>query len=276
MKTIFKPVALTPYGRCFKVNHPKPFGHLNVPVDAFALHEVLDFSWKMTFGKQGQHRTYRKGGSEIRSDLMVFRDVYRGKLGEVAFYNYCQQRPRVQQLSNIDFSCSATGIWDRADFIVNNEHHISIKTTKDFGNLLLLEAKDWGIDLDHQKAVYKPNQYDDHKNKGVYDYFFLCRVRSVIDAIIHQLSQEQQAISFRDLKQKLFQPLKQQKPRLDIAGYISNNDLFHILQQETFLLQAGTYVGKSAKQQDAENYYVQSGCMRQLMPWGFRPVQRSA
>ncbi|NWK75014.1 hypothetical protein D9K79_08745 [Acinetobacter cumulans] len=276
MKTRFKPVALTFHGSSFKVTHPKQFGLLNIPLPTSALEQVLEFSWKMTFGKQGQHRAYRTGGSEIRTDLMVFRDVYRGKLGEVAFYYYCQQRPRVQQLSHIDFSCSGKGIWDCADFIVNDEHHISIKTTKDFGNLLYLEAKDWEIDLLQHKAIYKPNQHDQSKNRGIYDYFFLCRVKSNIDAIIHQISQEPQPATLDDLKLKLFRILKLQKPKLDIAGYISNSDLYQVLQQETFLLQAGTFVGKSAKPQDAENYYVQSGCMRPLMPWGSRPIQRSA
>ena len=276
MKMRFKPVALNFYGGSFKVTHPKKFGLLNIPLPSATLEQVLEFSWNMTFGQKGQHRAHRTGGSEIRSDLMVFRDVYRGKLGEVAFYYYCQQRHGVQQLSEIDFSCSATGIWDCADFIVNDKHHISIKTTKDFGNLMYLEAKDWDIDSHQQKAVYKPNQHDPNKNHGIYDYFFLCRVKSNIDAIIHQISQQPTPTALEDLKLKLFRILKQQKPQLDIAGYISNRDLLQVMQQARFLLPAGTFVGKSAKPQDAENYYIQSGCMRPLRPWGYRPVQRSA
>lgn len=69
-----------------------------------------------------------------------------GKMGEVAFFNFCKKRG-VVDISEIDYGCYSLGQWDNTDFhLVNKKtkvaYNVAVKSTKHFGNLLLLECKD--------------------------------------------------------------------------------------------------------------------------------------
>ena len=61
------------------------------------------------------------------------------------------------------------GQWDSFDFLINNKK-INVKSTKHFGNLMLLEEGDW-----NNNAEYIPNVAS---NNHIYDLFVLIRIDS--------------------------------------------------------------------------------------------------
>ena len=79
--------------------------------------------------------------------------------------------------SGVDFSVFGKGKWDTVDLACNN-NKIAIKSTKHFGQLLLLETKDWD-----ENGNYIPNE---DTNTGEYDEIVLMRIRPNIDDVIKQ------------------------------------------------------------------------------------------
>lgn len=232
------------------------------PYDVNDVNQCFQFSWDMTFGAVGEHRSHRSGGQHERSNAERFCDIFTGKFGEVAFYNLFKNRPKVQNISNIDYECYALGQWDSADFKIQNtaneQFNIAIKTTKHFGNLLLLEEKDW--EIFEQRATYKPNKNTDHQ--GVYDYLFFSRVESNIHDLIKTFDLSK--CTTLDETQDYFfnQILKQVKIALEVVGYVKNQDIVQIIEEQFLLPQGAMLNGK--KKMDASNYYFQSGSFRKV------------
>ncbi|PEE20054.1 hypothetical protein CON95_31140, partial [Bacillus toyonensis] len=71
------------------------------------------------------------------------------------------------------------GLWDSYDFVYKRRK-IGVKTTKSFGNLILLETKDW-----NQNAQYIPNL-----NRGSADYDDMLFVRVTTDIVANLKSQK--------------------------------------------------------------------------------------
>lgn len=93
----------------------------------------------MSFGGNGEHRNHRTGGTHQRKKGEIFANAFQGKLAECAIYN---QFYNELDITEPDFETYGLGEWDDADFYIN-DFKISIKSTKSFGNLLLLETRDW-------------------------------------------------------------------------------------------------------------------------------------
>jgi len=127
--------------------------------------KVFDFAYDMSFGKAGQHRNHRSGGKHLRKNGEVFANVFQGKLAECAVYNKVYKCGNVR---TVDFNKYELGKWDDADIVVNG-FKIAVKSTKSFGNLLLLETKDW-----NSKGQYIPNIDTDN---AVYDYIAVARIK---------------------------------------------------------------------------------------------------
>lgn len=214
---------------------------------------VLEFSWSMTFGATGEHRSFRSGGQYMRSDLETFIDVFIGKLGEVAFFNMCLQRPCVKHITEVDYACYGKGQWDSADFIINQQYHIAIKTTKHFGHLLLLEQKDWSTTAG--QAIYLPNQHA--QSKGKYDFLFFSRVKTNIKALFKNVHLQKQSITVNDKTAILSQLRVKLLIALEVVGYVDNATLAYIIDEKYILPQNATLNGKT--RMDASNYYLQSG-----------------
>ena len=49
----------------------------------------------------------------------------------------------------------------------------------------------------------------------------------------------------------------------EVVGYISNQDLVYIIENK-YILPQGSLFGAIIQGMDASNYYVQSGCLRQI------------
>ena len=137
-----------------------------VPVKQEHIREAFGFSYSMAFG-DGFHRNKRSGGIHHRSAYEVFVNTFRGKIAEFVVSDYFTSQGR--EVSQIDLSIMGVGDWDSADLLVD-EIPISIKATKHFGQLLLLETKDW-----NDSGQYIPNL--SHEKQSNYDYFILVRTK---------------------------------------------------------------------------------------------------
>lgn len=250
---------LTKTNNNYQVNSKVPFGsRTNAECGIQDLEQAFLFGWNMTFGAIGEHRSYRSGGQLVRNNLQKFCDVFIGKLGEVAFFNISKKRPMVNNITEIDYECYALGKWDSSDFIINDQYHIAIKTTKHFGNLLLLEEKDWIVR--DGKATYLPNQ--NSESKGIYDFLFFSRVKTNIHDLVKQVNFLKDT-DIKDLKNILFdQILKKVTVNLELVGYVANIDLVKMIEEEYILPQNSFLNGKT--KMDASNYYLQSGFFRKI------------
>ena len=113
---------LTKTNNNYEVNSKVPFSsRTNAECDIQDLEQAFLFSWNMTFGATGEHRSSRSGGQIIRNNLQKFFDVFLGKLGEVAFFNISKKRKMVNKITDIDYECYGLGKWDSSDFVINDQ-----------------------------------------------------------------------------------------------------------------------------------------------------------
>lgn len=250
---------LTQIDNNYEINSKLSFGNgSHVECYQNDLEQAFLFSWNMTFGAEGEHRSFRSGGQLIRNDLQKFCDVFIGKLGEVAFFNIFKKRKLVDQITNIDYECYGLGKWDSSDFIINNQYHIAVKTTKHFGNLLLLEEKDWTVA--NGRAIYLPNQKAE--SKGIYDFLFFSRVKTNIHMLLKD-PDFSKTTEINDLKNIFFnQIIHTISVDLEVVGYVLNTDLVRIIEEEYILPQNSTLNKRT--RMDASNYYLQSGFFKKI------------
>lgn len=209
----------------------------------------INFAYAMVWG-EGWQRANRSGGITERSDREIFLNTFQGKMTECALYKYLQEhnlRPDA-----IDFNIYEKGKWDTVD-ITCNRHRIAVKSTKHYGQLLLLETKDWD-----ENGNYIPNE---KTNMGEYDEVVLMRIKPSVDDVIKQKS------DFWDINlEEQLAFLKNIRWEYDFPGYITHEDLKYIIQKH-YIIKQGDLLGKIKENykgipMDANNYYVQATNMR--------------
>ncbi len=132
---------LTCHGNEMSITHKKPFDTAAKAFKPETIKKVFDFAFDMTFGNKGAHRVHRTGGTVHRKKGEIFYNTFQGKLAECAA---CNLLYKVDKSVFPDFSVSKLGVWDSVDVVVNDKK-IAVKSTKSFGNLLLLEHQDWDM-----------------------------------------------------------------------------------------------------------------------------------
>jgi|SRR5690554_726313 len=233
---------LTITGNNYNINHSVPFE--GVACDQNDINKVFDFAYNMTFGTRGEHRKYRSGGSIKRRNGELFANTFQGKLAEFFFYAYCKKNGL--NLPIPDTKEYGLGSWDEADFIINNKT-ISIKSMSFFSNLLLLEEKDW-----NKTGSYIPNDC-------IYDFHVIVRVSPDIKKILR----DQRFFYSDDVdKDKLYSCIQSKNFKCDMPGFINNEDLKAIIQNEFLLPKNGMLNGRIPM--DASNYYCQAGDFRKI------------
>lgn len=208
------------------------------PINKLHIAEVLDFSYDMTFGKKGEHRNYRSGGTHYRKNGEIFCDTFQGKLAEFFFFDL---------LTKLGVSCPKPeterwnkGKWDDQDFIVNNKI-INIKSMASFSNLLLLETKDWDLE-----GIYIPNQKK-------YDLFVVVRIKPDLKSVF----KSKRILYSNILDEKDVKDIvKEIKFEADIPGFVTHKKLVEVIKEKQILPQ-GTMLNGRTKM-DAENYYILS------------------
>lgn len=227
----------------YYINRRVPFsptGTLNPAL----VETVFDFAYQMTFGQGGEHRAYRTGGTHQRRNGEIFANTFQGKLAEYALF--CVLTDKGINVSEPDLGIFSLGKWDSVDLSIGEEL-ISIKSTKSFGNLLLLEEHDWD-----EQANYIPNGHG-------YDYTFLIRMNPFCEDV---MKRNRFLYSDSINEATLKKIIMAESWTFDIPGYVTREDLVQIIN-EGFILPRGSMLnGKTPM--DASNYYIQSGDMRTL------------
>ncbi len=214
------------------------------------IEKVLNFAYDMSYGEEGAHRDHRSGGTYERSRGEIFSNAYQGKLAEYAFYHVAKKEGL--DLEEPDLSVWELGKWDDFDIEVGGRH-LNIKSTKFFGNLLLLETKDWNND-----GEYIPNIGKDGKTTK-YDYFILCRIKPFCEDVS---SLKELLKNDTTEKEKLMDIIIGQDWEYDIPGWIMHDELLKIITDKYIIEKGEKLNGKTPM--DAENYYVQSGDMKDI------------
>jgi hypothetical protein len=208
---------------------------------------TLDFAYEMSFGKSGEHRNHRSGGKHIRKNGEIFANTFQGKLSEFAVYNVLYKK---YDFEIPDLSTYGLGKWDDSDFIINGKK-ISIKSTKSFGNLMLLETKDW-----NKSAEYIPNL---EKKSHIYDIFILVRIKPYCEDLLKKM---RILYSETSSKKVLEKEILSKKWKYDVPGYLTRNELKYIINNG-FLIKQGEKLNGKTKM-DADNYYVQAGNLNKI------------
>ena len=228
----------------YYISSKKPFvplGHLKKET----VEQVFQFSYDMTFGGEGEHRGCRSGGEHKRRNGEIFANAFQGKLAECAVYNQLYKKA---DITKPDFETYGLGRWDDTDFCIDGRK-ASVKSTKSFGNLLLLETYDW-----NENGVYIPNN-------SAYDFTFLVR----IDPYCEQILQNNRMLysdnaDFESLKGIVCSPDKEWC--YDVVGFVTLQELQYVIQNK-FILPKGAMLNGKTKM-DAENYYIQAGDMHDI------------
>lgn len=200
------------------------------------IEEITNFCFQMTFGKAGEHRKYRSGGSHFRKNGEIFCDTFQGKLGE--FFVYQKFLELGIRVSKPDLETWGLGRWDDQDFLIK-DNLINVKSMAYFSNLLLLETKDWG-----KNGVYIPNGKP-------YDFFIVSRTKPDLKSIFKSKRMlYSDDISFSIIKTIIDEITFE----ADIPGYIDNSMLLKVIDSKQILPKGSLLNGRISM--DAENYYI--------------------
>ena len=211
------------------------------------INNAFDFAYDMTFGNNGKHRDHRSGGSFQRKNGQIFANAFQGKLAEFGFKKFFEEKYGNNLLSEPDLSCSDLGIWDSCDF--NSKYGlISIKSTRYYSGLLLLEEKDWD-----KNGYYIPNNCK---------YFMIVLVRLGID--IEDILKQKDLLYAKECDKETLQDIFYKGNRkwdCDFPGYIKYEDLLYVIENQ-IVIKKGDVLNKT--EMDASNYYVQ---VKDLRKW---------
>lgn len=229
-------------------------------LDKKILRTAFDFAYKMA--SNDLHRSNRTQGMKYRKPNEVFVNTLIGKLGEfVAKQELNKYDINVQE---IDLELYERGRWDNEDLLIvieGSEYSLNIKTTKVFGNLLLLEEGDYNKD-----GIYLENS--DNK---VEDGYLLVRINLPIEEKLKRkkklynrqiLDEEKLVYLVAESIDDVNGNQREIKVYYDIPGFISHEDVKYIIDNN-YLIEQGDMIGTKTKM-DANNYYIQAGSMRAL------------
>lgn len=220
-------------------------------VDETFVLKAFNFAYGMSFGNEGHHRDTRSGGSHPRKNGEKFADTFQGKLAEFAFWQ--ELKKNSIDTHEPDINKEPKGKWDTADFEFNN-YKIAVKSTKSFGQLLLLETADWD-----NEGLYIPNKELGHAK---YDFIVLIRVKPHISDL---LSNHRLLYSNHTNKNSLMEIVLNNKFEYDIPGFITQLDLQAIIAH-SYIIPKGTFLSRIHRKtkMDAENYYIQTGNLKDI------------
>ncbi|MFX4232762.1 hypothetical protein ACOL24_02770 [Aliarcobacter butzleri] len=212
--------------------------------------KVFDFAYEMSYG-QGEHRDHRSGGNINRKNGQIFINTFQGKLAELAIYNefFNLSKELFNRLSKPDLDVYGLGKWDDTDLSLGVTK-FSIKSTKSYGNLLLLETNDWD-----NNAQYKPNLQIGETSH--YDYIILVRIAEDGEAI---MKNNGLLYSNEVDRNRLLNIINEYIWKYDIPGYLTNSDLKNIIRNRQIIPKGALLNGKILM--DAENYYEETGNLR--------------
>ena len=225
--------------------------------------DSFEFAFNMSYAGIGEHRDYRSGGTLHRTMGQIFINTFQGKMAEFALYRYLENHHIDVEKPDIDQY--KLGKWDTYD-ICCQKKLISVKSTKYYGNLLLLETKDWD-----ENGEYKPNIPE---TTSRYDYTVLVRFKPDGESLMKQqglLYQKENEIP-DNIRSILTENIYNQDWKYDFPGFIYNSELIRMIREHKIIPQNAMLNGKT--KMDAENYYFQTGNMHGMMEMYTQPTKQ--
>lgn len=212
----------------------------------------LCFNFALEMAEGELHREFRTGGEKNRKKNEVFINTLQGKLSEFFVQNVLYQNGITS--INIDTGVYSRGEWDAVDLIVNtpmnNTKKITIKSTKNFGNLMLLERNDW-----NESAEYKHNGINNE-----YDYFILVRVKFELEKELKAKRMfYSEVLEKEELKKIYYDQIDKNNIQFDIPGFLYKSNIQKVILNRQ-LIEKGHTLNRETVM-DADNYYVQAGNM---------------
>ena len=232
-------------GNSYIVNQKVKFREL-ATFKSTTIMSVFQFSFDMTFGAKGEHRHSRSGGSIYRDNLEIFANTFQGKLSEFAVANLFYKHP---DFKSPDLGTHALGYWEDVDFLIGDKA-IAVKSTKSYGNLLLLEKADWD-----SQGNYLPSS----GNPRIYTHLLLVRIKPDVDELTRAFNVSHYEKEFEDLLKSQF---LNQKWSYDIPGFMTFDDLAKVVNSKN-VIPKGARLNNSVTM-DADNFYVQAGDLRRI------------
>jgi hypothetical protein len=202
---------------------------------------AVAFARAMTLG-DGEHRDHRSGGQIRRKQRQIFHDTLNGKLSEIAVHRWLVQGAvGTRSIGDIDFTTQGLGVWDSGDIEVSG-YQFHVKSTKEFGNLLLLEVVDWD-----ENGNYRPN---------------IAKVNATMAGIIFvrlrpDLWKIAEPSHFPDNFSAIEEKILQTEWEFNLVGFATKNDLEQIARDRQ-ILPKNALLQKTTLM-DADNYYIQAG-----------------
>lgn len=207
------------------------------------MQDVFQFAYRMTFGRSGEHRDHRSGGTEHRKPGKIFIQTFQGKLAE---YGACRELRAIGlNPPEPDLDTWELGTWDSGDLIVGGKD-VSVKSTKHFGNLLLLETKDW-----NDEGQYIPNLGEQGSSP---DIVVLVRLSPDGEKL---MASRRWLYSMSIDENELRRVILDQRWLYDCPGFITHRELVGAIRSRQILPQGAFLNGRT--KMDAENYYIQTG-----------------
>ena len=87
------------------------------------------YVFNFSFDSKGSHRETRTGGQAGRNEIQRFFNIFLGKLGEVATFNYFIKN-NVNLKTKVDYEIRERGQWDDCDMVTKDNKYISIISIK--------------------------------------------------------------------------------------------------------------------------------------------------
>lgn len=203
------------------------------------IQQAFKFAYEMSYGS-GFHRDSRSGGILHRKSSEVFANTFQGKLAECAVYNLFY---RFKNKTEVDFDIYGKGVWDDVDLIINGKA-VSIKSSKFFSQLFLLETSDWD-----EQGRYLPNI---DLGRILYDYFIFVRIKpSIVDLLKRNRLLYSNFVAKNDLDKLIFS----EDWSYEVSGYLTKDDLVEVIHNNHIIHQ-GEFLNKIDTKMDADNYYV--------------------
>ena len=203
----------------------------------------------MTFNNDGEHRSYRSGGSLNRKNGEIFCNTFQGKLAEFAVYedlkrnNFDTSRPDLKKYK--------LGIWDIYDL------NLKEKTLQSNQQNILVIYYCWK----KKTGMIKLITYLIQIKKT--DIFIFVRIFPDISSTLKKLRIFYSNSIDKDTREKLFLEIKKIEWSYDIPGFITRNDLIDIINLK-YIIYKNKFLNSIKVKMDANNYYIQSGDMREM------------
>ena len=104
--------------------------------------EDIEIVFEFAFKSKDYHREVRSGGTKGRTSIERFFNIFIGKLCEIGTCEHFIKN-KIELKNYVDYKVRNYGEWDDCDIITKNNKKISVKGSKYYSNMLLLEKKDY-------------------------------------------------------------------------------------------------------------------------------------